>query len=113
MQSTPELPATPAFARIDDIVADVVRLREKVQVVKDMRFCYLALGTIVSCVAIFAFGHSDPDFYNAGGFGAWMALTWAFVAIGDVFVSHYQAKLAWAMLAQGVLARRRDCSGGL
>lgn len=98
---TPEMLARSGYARLNDLTADVTRLRTRVQTAKDARFCWLALGWAVFCVGVIALAHLYPGVYS---YGIGMALVWTFTAIGDVFVSCQQAKLALAILAQRSLA---------
>ena len=111
MPPIPETSVTSGDAQLNDMTSDVMRLRNKVQTAKDMRFCYLALVLIVFCIGVIALGNSNPDFYRSGGNGIWIALLWAFNAIGDVFVSRQQIKLALAILAQRSLTEEvRNCN---
>ena len=111
MQPIPEIPVTSGYAQLNDMTGDVVRFKDKVQSAKDMRSCYLVLVLIAFCIGAVALGHSDPDFYRLGSVSIWIVLSWAFKAIGDVFVSRQQIKLALAILAQRSLTERLpNCS---
>lgn len=106
MQPTPEIPGISVFTQINDMSNNLIRLRQTVETAEGIRFCLLILVLITYFVCIFAFGHSNPDFFRFGGVSVGIALIWAFKAIGDVFVSRQQIKLALAILAYRSLTER-------
>ena len=111
MPPIPEMPVASDYPQLNAMTADVMRFKDKVQAAKDMRSCFLVLVLIVYCVGVITLGHSDPDFYRLGGVSVGIALSWAFKAIGDVFVSRQQIKLTLAILAQRSLTKRlRNCN---
>lgn len=100
MPPTPEMPAASDYTQLNDMTADIVRLREKVEKAQDARVCHLALVLIIFCACVIALGHLDPGFHPSGGIYLWIALVFALKAIGDVFVAHQQMRLALALLVQ-------------
>lgn len=103
MPATSEVSANSAHPSAHEISAEIVRLRQELLAVEDIRFRYLALVLIVFCGGVIAVGHLDPEFYRSGAASVWAALVLASRAIGKVFVSRHQMKLIFALLMQRLL----------